>query len=203
MCPAVPWNTINQLVNTINGSNAWTPTNMKIAGLPGNTFPIGTVRFDSCEPIKRIVPAWPNPSGGSPAIPPATGSVQWWDILYKFSWRTVYAYWTNSKGVTAAGPVTWNCDWFPGCGGPWGGFAVPILGTWGAGWYEAGFYEQYVQGNGLPGYKYYPKYVDAQSSFLSVNSGPLIGSVNHPFDVLFLQTRFDDLTDVWLRWHGE
>ena len=56
MCPSVPWDTIRQLTSRINGQQAWTPANMTIPGLPNNTFPQGTLRFDSAEPIMRTVP---------------------------------------------------------------------------------------------------------------------------------------------------
>ena len=56
MCPCVPWDTIRQLTNRINGLQAWTPANMTIPGLAKNTFPQGTLRFDSAEPIMRVVP---------------------------------------------------------------------------------------------------------------------------------------------------
>ena len=49
MCPSVPYQTIAQLTGRINGLKAWTPANMTVPGLPNNTFPQGTLRFDGAD----------------------------------------------------------------------------------------------------------------------------------------------------------
>ena len=99
MCPTVPWATINYYTNRINGLKAWSPASMTIPGLQffdpnngttviKNTFPQGTVRFDSAEPIMRTVPSCFDANGN--LITDANGlavtrPIQWWDIVYKFS----------------------------------------------------------------------------------------------------------------------
>ena len=102
---------------------------MTIPGLPNNTFAKGTIRFDSAEPIKRIVPQL-----GNSVIP--TQQMQWWDILYKFSWRTTFDYWHDNNGnyVNGGKPaqLTWNVEWNPTASGGWYASFVP-------GWYEAYF----------------------------------------------------------------
>ncbi len=125
MCPSVPWETIRQFQNRINGQAAWTPANMTIPGLPKNTFPTGTVRFDTAEVVKRTMPDPFDAAGklltntaGGPAVP-VTQSMTWWDITYKFSWRTTYDMWVGYGGFWGQqthGPeyIPWNCDWYIG-----------------------------------------------------------------------------------------
>ena len=193
MCPTVPWNTIRQLTNRINQSRAWTPANMTIPGLPGNTFSIGTLRFDSAEPIKRVMPYCFDSSGnvliGATGDIPITQQVSWWDILYKFSWRTKYAPWRAYDGTLQ--PITqlsWNHTWFDGIGFL-GTAASPALGMRYPGWYDAGFWMQ----DPTLQVKFYPKYLDAEDETLPINdvanrgtpTGLPFGTA-HPFDALFM-----------------
>ena len=91
MCPSVPWNTITQLENRINDLQAWQPTFMTIPGLPNNTFPLGTIRFDSAEVIKRTLPTCINSDSSAVLLDdiyptlPTTILQTWYDIVYKFS----------------------------------------------------------------------------------------------------------------------
>ena len=200
MCPSVPWATIQQLTNRINGLSAWKPANMTIPGLAypdpnnagnliTNTFPIGTLRFDTAEPIKRIIPMWPDPLGGA-NNPTTTTWAQWWDITYKFSWRTTWAVWT-SYDQTVQNPcfIPWNCDWFMGV--PMGMFANLAHAIFAAnntskglpGWYEMTFQQPT---NPLFSTATRRKYLDAEDPSLPINANGLVNGATHPFDTLFM-----------------
>jgi len=190
MCPTVPWDTIRQLTSRINGQKAWAPANMTVPGLPNNTFPQGTLRFDSAEPIMRTVPKSfsDDPTKFLTAADGLayTQSMQWWDIIYTFSWRTTYALWTSYGGIqgqTLNGPgyIPWNCDWYIGAdvgllAGAIGGFLLP-------GWYEMTF-EQPT--NPIISFNTRRKYLDAEDPALPINKAGLVAGANHPFDQLFL-----------------
>jgi hypothetical protein len=187
MCPAAPWDTIRQLTGRINGQQPWTPANMTIPGLPNNTFPPGTLRFDSAEPIMRTVPKCfdDDPTQFSTIPPggvPYTTAMQWWDIIYTFSWRTTYSTWTSYDG-TVNGPeyIPWNCDWFIGHPPTF----FPILGafTLMPGWYEMTF-EQPT--NPVISFATRRKYLDAEDPTLPINKTGLVAGATHPFDQLFL-----------------
>ncbi len=200
MCPSVPWDTIRQLTNRINGQKAWTPANMTIPGLPNNTFPVGTLRFDSAEPIKRTLPTCFNSSqqlitnalAGGGDKSPSTTFMTWWDIVYKFSWRTTYDLWhpyTRTGDQVPNGPeyIPWNCDWYIGAlAGSGNDSVLDIL----PGWFEMVF-EQPT--NIVISFNTRRKYLDAEDTTLPINKAPDNtftvdpGSrVNHPFDTLFL-----------------
>jgi len=112
--------------------------------------------------------------------------MQWWDIIYTFSWRTTYALWTSYGGIqgqTLNGPgyIPWNCDWYIGAdvgllGGAIGGFLLP-------GWYEMTF-EQPT--NPIISFNTRRKYLDAEDPALPINKAGLVAGANHPFDQLFL-----------------
>ena len=179
MCPCVPWETIRQLQNRINGLNAWTPANMTIPGLKNNTFPLGTLRFDSAEIIKRVLPIDSDSKGVSTYDPSGnfliTTTQQWWDILYKFSWRTTYSIWTDHTQTTQ-GPdyISWNCEWFNGINSTLHGL-LP-------GWYEQTYFEPT---NLIVLTKTRAKYLNACDRDLPIVLTPTAGAT-HPLDGLFL-----------------
>ena len=196
MCPSVPWETIRQFQNRINGQAAWTPANMTIPGLPKNTFPQGTVRFDTAEVVKRTMPDPFDAAGklltntaGGPAVP-VTQSMTWWDITYKFSWRTTYDMWVGYGGFWGQqthGPeyIPWNCDWYMGCDQ---GLIVGLLGgTLLPGWYEMTF-EQPT--NVVISFNTRRKYLDVNADQAHGGTslwGSLVQPANHPFNTLFLR----------------
>lgn len=172
MCPSVPWSTIQQLTNRINGQKAWSPANMSIVGLPNNTFPLGTLRFDSAEPIKRIIPTCLAADGttilttmptGSPGAIPTTRQMQWYDIIYKFSWRTTFAVWGN-KSLQSQGPMPlpWFVEWYDGS--TWANI-IP-------GWYEATF--PFILSSQIfpADIVQHHKYLDAEDPTLPLNQAP-------------------------------
>ena len=176
MCPTVPWDTIRKLQNRIN-ENAWTPANMKLAGLPNNTFPKGTLRFDSAEVIKRTMPTHLDAAGAQVFVDdiPATADIIWWDILYKFSWRTTWDKWSKYGTFFWQGPeyIPWNCDWYIGTSG-W-------LNTLYPGWYDMVFEKQ----SGIVGLfiaQTRRKYLSAEDTELNL----VVPAGKHPFDLLFL-----------------
>ena len=177
MCPSVPWDTIRQLENKINGLNDWRPANMTIPGLPNNTFPQGTLRFDSAEPIKRVMPYW-DPNNPANNNLPVARQIQWWDILYKFSWRTTFDYWHNTHGDYVnnglPAPLTWNVEWNPT-------ISTGLHASFVIGWYEA-YYN--IQTAGVAAF-YGKKYMNAEDPALPINN-PLFGGAAHPFDTLFM-----------------
>jgi hypothetical protein len=187
MCPSVPWDTIRQLTGRINGQTHWQPANMTIPGLPNNDFRQGTLRFDSAEPVLRTVPKCfsSDPTQFLPVLGgvPYTQVMQWWDIIYTFSWRTTYSQWTDYS-CTVNGPeyIPWNCDWYIGCerglfaGLLFGGDILP-------GWYEMNF-EQPT--NPFISFNTRRKYLDAEDPTLPINQNGLVAGANHPFDQLFL-----------------
>ena len=90
MCPNVPWLTIRLLENRINSSADWVPGNFTVPGLPDNTFPAGTLRFDYAEVTPRTMPYATVAPGGLlihtiQSNVPGTQPLQWYDITYKFS----------------------------------------------------------------------------------------------------------------------
>ena len=181
MCPSVPWDTIRQLTSRINGLRAWTPANMTVPGLPGNTFDVGTLRFDSAEPILRVVPTCVDSNGKLLGYPdtqlPTTTKMQWWDILYKFSWRTTFDYWHDDNGVYVNGgkpaQLTWNVEWNPTA-------STGLYVSYVPGWYEA-YFSISVADNTITA----TKYPNAEDPALPLNAALPAGAI-HPFDALFL-----------------
>jgi len=185
MCPTVPWQTIRMLENRINGLFDWIPANMTVPGLPSNTFPVFTLRFDSAEPIKRTMPYCFDTSGkiliGATGDIPITRQISWWDILYKFSWRTTWAEWTDHT-QTVQGPsfIPWNCDWFNGTNN-W----IPGTDLF-PGWYEMTYFNPK---NAIIVTDTRAKYLNAEDSTLPINSlWGAGGQPAHPFDLLFLNS---------------
>jgi hypothetical protein len=192
MCPTVPWNTIRQLANRINGLADWTPMNFDIPGLPNNTFPKGTLRFDFAEPISRIVPTCLGSTSADVFSDikgnPITKPMMWWDIVLTFSWRTTFAPWTDSTGApNTAGQISWNCDWFDGQRM----ITAPILGNAPAGWYESGFWslrEEMILGVKRARNHSIAKYLNAEDPLLPIfaDNGHWYDNATHPFDTLFM-----------------
>ena len=192
MCPSVPWETIRQLQTRINGLQAWTPASMTIPGLLNNKFPKGTLRFDSAEPIKRVIPSCFDSNGnllGTKDNLPITQPSQWWDILYKFSWRAIYDYWytVDVTGDPLFPPLVTNGpDWiswdfvFTGPFGSLGGYS-PV------GWYDCKYDDRSIL---IPGgnERGRPMYLWAEDPNLSIANGGnnYFGGATHPFDTLFL-----------------
>jgi len=183
MCPSVPWMTIQQLTGRINGQSPWAPANMKVPGLPFNTFPQGTLRFDSAEPIMRTVPRHftsdPTKFSLDAGGLPYTFPMNWWDITYKFSWRTTYATWKSYDG-TEQGPwyITWNCDWYAGYNA---GVFASIYNVL-PGWVEMTFQQET---NSVVSFDTRRKYLDAEDTKLPINQPGHVWT-GHPFDQLFL-----------------
>ncbi len=189
MCPSIPWTTISQLENRINGTNPWTPAHMTIPGLPNNTFPTGTLRFDNAAPVKRSMPTCLDSNGQLIMAPPgnnaspATALMTWWDITYTFSWRTTYDLWWKYGGVSGTslqGPeyIPWNCDWYIGADTGWGNWVALLPG-----WYEMVF-EQPT--NPLISFNIRRKYLDAEDPALPLEIAGLPDGAKHPFDMLFM-----------------
>lgn len=164
MCPSVPWLTIRCLQNRIN-ENPWKPAKFTIDGLPNNTFPAGTLRFDTADVIPRVVANCLDANGNQLVSPdglPITRPSRCYDIVLKFSYRTTTAYWIDKTGklrgqtdgsgkIIGPQPITWNCEWFPGIGYS-GVLSSPILTLgnnhwWPAGWYESGFWTFNLNGD--------------------------------------------------------
>jgi hypothetical protein len=196
MCPSVPWATINQLTNRINGLQAWAPTWMTLEGLNlpvfgntiNNSFPAGTLRFDSAEPIKRVVPAAYQSDGTTPILDPnslpITRPMTWWDITYKFSWRVIWEWWISPNLEEDAsdywsweGPewITWNRVF----AGPFSSGTAYSPSAW----YDCLYDDEtafFLSSGGRP------RYLNAEDESLPINSGAGKIWINHPFDQLFL-----------------
>ena len=176
MCPSVPWKCITALQNRINGLQAWTPANMTVTGVPGNTFALGTLRLDSAEPIRRVVPTCVDGNGkyllGADVAVPITAPVEWWDILYKFSWHTTWALWFDTIGnLQPFSQLSWNCDWADNMMT----IRQPL-----SGWAQGSCATYDANGNIVTRYKY----LNAEDDDIKpVFAGLAIG---HPFDALFL-----------------
>jgi hypothetical protein len=177
MCPSVPRATIATLTNTINGHD-WNPSPMMISGLPKGVFPKRTLRFDGCDEVKRIVPCAMTGlikagDGGKIALDQKTGYIQtvpmtWYDLTYKFSWRTIFDFAVNAYGEVGDAPVwvNWNCVWQRYHS------AFHTI----AGWQEAAFEFAIAT--------YKTKYTDAETA---ITSNPLTRGIadDSPFDALF------------------
>ena len=185
MCPCVPWDTIRQLTNRINGDKDWTPANMTIARLPNNTFTKGTLRFDSAEPVKRVVPSCLDSTSAlifSDSLV-STQALQWYDILYKFSWRTTFAIWYDTRGIVQPiGEVPWWCEWWDG--GKTATHAAPSSNMM-PGWYEAVYPDDNSEQD-IDNYHANHKYLHAEYTELPINKNGLVAGATHPFDQLFL-----------------
>ena len=130
MCPSVPWQTIAALTNRINQS-AYTPAFCTILS-GNNTFPARCLRYDGAEVVRRIMPTctYDGTTIFAQDGIPTTAPMYWYDIVHKFSWRTLVNYWTDQDGnLHGPEPIGWNASWYSG--GVTGG-----TNFW-AGWYDA------------------------------------------------------------------
>ena len=102
----------------------------------------------------------------------------WWDILYKFSWRTTLAtVWTAADATQNNNSyITWNCQWFPG------GKAILDMTNYPPGWFETGWRDIYIA-DVL--HQTVPKYLNAEDPALPINVTGLVAGATHPFDQLF------------------
>jgi len=216
MCPTVPWTTIRTLQNRINGLLDWTPANMTIPGLVDNKFPIGTMRFDSAEIIRRTMPTCFDINGkvATEALTgranlgntdpstlniPVTQQTTWWDITYKFSWRTTWDMYLpydcgflNRLWPIFQGPgwLTWNYDWYIGAEpGQAKEGEADISVTHLPGWYEMIFEKP---SNPIISFATRKKYLDAEEDVLTIrplwNKDLDSNKPHHPFDLLFLNS---------------
>jgi len=127
--------------------------------------------------IKRTMPTHLDAAGAQVFVDdiPATADIIWWDILYKFSWRTTWDKWSKYGTFFWQGPeyIPWNCDWYIGTNG-W-------LNTLYPGWYDMVFEKQ----SGIVGLfiaQTRRKYLSAEDTELNL----VVPAGKHPFDLLFL-----------------
>jgi len=187
MCPTVPWQTINKLSNTIN-FNAYTPTCFDLPSLPDvgenpngrvHGFPPGTLRFDGCSPIKRVIPSVlvddTNETGflfDAYGNPMCAANVSW-DITYRFSWRTIWNWWIDFDGdYHKPGWITWNMQFT----GPFGKVNVSPVG-----WYDTFAWSFF---NGLPNIDDNSHNTFGAKYRFDVDAG-VVSPTDIPFDALF------------------
>lgn len=196
MCPCVPWYTITALQNRINEKD-WSPQFMTIDGLLNNTFPAGTLRFDLAEVTPRTLPDATDDEGNIIASQagassneeglPCTTPMRWYDILYKFSWRTTTGLWRDLAGNQHNGPLSWNVQWWAGIEDLWAQVTNLSSVTWPPGWYEIG---SSVFGTIVlrPYQTAEYSYVAYTPPYVPPNRPKLPAGANHPFDLLFWLT---------------
>ena len=90
MCGKVPSITIATLKGKVNSG---------VFKIGGYEFPAETLRFDDCEVVKRAVPY---SDGTSDRL------TVWYDLLYVFTWNTIWDEYCTGAAYAGPGWVTWN-----------------------------------------------------------------------------------------------
>jgi hypothetical protein len=163
-------------------------------------FPVGTLRFDYADVIPRTMPNWNLLTGtqayanyGNPVAIPVTSPIQWYDIIYHFTWRSMTGYWTDFQGFNSNfSMIPWYCEWWQVNGAVPEIDSVPVANsTRYPGWYEVAYPSQIITGSKSDftalGSPYNHKYRHAEAGDVSAFLNPTFYGVSHQFDILFLQ----------------